>query len=146
MMNGIEDDSERYTFSISKKGGYKMYCEAVGRLRGCLRGAISDEVMDGLEPLWQELDETVKAYDVENRATHAANEDYNKALDEAETAISHLRDEVRLLYEQLYANKVRIPLNGHFVSLEPFAHASDPYREEYDSDYSLPSRYFFCDD
>ena len=142
MVRGIEDGSEWYTYSISLKGGYKMYCEAVGCIRGYLGGAVKDVVMEGLEPLWKELDGIVKAFDTENHALHDANEKYNKALNEAEAAIRNLRDEVRLLYGLLYANKIQIPLDGHFVSLEPFACPEDPNSEDYDSDYSLPDRYF----
>ncbi len=147
LSHGTSKYSDMITYAISQRGGMDMFSSALERLKEkTIAVANGKSAINSLEPVIDELNAIVLAYDQESHYLSKVNDVLREALDESEVSIISLKEEIALLYKLLRSSGVKIPEEGHHVDIKSFASSDDPYREDYEGDYELPWRFFDTED
>ncbi len=72
--------------------------------------------------------------DVESDLEIAIDErnDYEFLLSEKSEELESMENEIRLLCKLFFDSNVTLPLDGHYIDLNPYVHPNDPFKGKYD--------------
>lgn len=83
-----------------------------------------------IEKLADELDYV----EMDLESAEAESSDYEFRLSEKEQEVELLEAELQLLCQLLYDANVSVPLEGHFVDINPYVSTKDPCKGQYEYD------------
>jgi len=88
--------------------------------------------MKSIRKLLEKLDDAVYDAEVDLDAVFDENKQYSAMLEEKEEEVFLMREEIKLLCRLIYDCRIKIPVEGHFMDINPLVAKEDPYKGKYD--------------
>ena len=92
--------------------------------------------MKSIRKLLEKLDDAVYDAEVDLDAAYDESKHYCALLEEKEEEVFLMREEIKLRCRIIYECRVKIPVEGHYMDINPLVAKEDPHKGQYDYEYS----------
>lgn len=85
-----------------------------------------------IQKLMEKLEDALQDVEIDLDSAVEERDDYEFRLAEKTEELELMEEELRLLCKLIYDSKMAMPLDGHFMDINPYVSPNDPFKGEYE--------------
>ncbi len=84
-----------------------------------------------IQKLMEKLEDALLDVEIDLDSAIGERDDYEFRIAEKTEELELMQEELRLLCKLIYDSKLAMPMDGHFMDINPYVSSDDPFKGEY---------------